>query len=200
MEGRRRVDGGQSGAEWCREVQRGAERCVPDTSGILNLSAAADASSAGVMCLVPSCATSVTSLPLRKPPPESSANVPGSKGTLAHERVGLCSVLKTFRMAGSLSTTATSMSASERGGSCGVGAPSICVPLRMTSSRLRRVAAKQRQRMRARWSDGDRKMAAASGSRSHFIPQSSPRPTTPMALAAPIQRTVTCLGLSSPHV
>lgn len=90
----------------------------------------------------------------------------------------------------------------ERAGSCGLGAgaPSICVPLRMKSSRPRRIAAKQSAKTTARWSDGARKTAAASGSRSHFLPQSSPRPTAPMELAAPIQRAVTCLGLSSPHV
>ena len=102
MEGRRSADGVQTECRLCRVVQRGAERCGPGTSGILNLSAAVEASSAGVVCFVPSCATSVTSLLLRKPPPERSASVPGSKGTLAHERVGLCSVLKTFRTTGSL--------------------------------------------------------------------------------------------------
>ena len=96
------------------EMQSGAQRCGPGTSGILNLSAAEDASSAGVACSVPSCATSVTSLLLRKPPPESIPSVPGSKGTLAHERVGLCSVLKTFGIAGFLSTTATFPSAARR--------------------------------------------------------------------------------------
>ena len=95
-------------------MQSGAQRCGPGTSGILNLSAAEDASSAGVACSVPSCATSVTSLLLRKPPPESIPSVPGSKGTLAHERVGLCSVLKTFGIAGFLSATAMFPSAARR--------------------------------------------------------------------------------------